>query len=218
LPARPPPAKAATASSPRVERKRARTRGALLGAARQLLSTRPAEGVNVDEIVELADVAKGTFYNYFTDKDALVREVEESARAELEQRISATNIDVTDPARRVARAFAAMLDWALAEPDKARTLVRMTPHFADPDAPTNAGVRSDVHAGVKAGRFAGVTDEAGVVLVLSVISGGVNRALDLVQKRKVRALGESLAEALLVALGLSRDDAAALAKDAMAAL
>lgn len=213
-----PRAKVAAASSPRVERKRARTRGALLDAAQQLLSTRPAEAVNVDEIVELADVAKGTFYNYFADKDALVREVEESARVELERRIAETNTEVTDPARRVARAFAAMLAWSLAKPVKARTLLRMTPHFADPDAPINSGVRRDVHTGVEAGRFAGVTDEAGVVLVLSVMTGGVNRALDLVQKRKVRALGENLAEALLVALGLSRDAAAALAKEAMAAL
>jgi hypothetical protein len=54
------------------------------------------------------------------------------------------------------------------------------------------------------------------VLSLSVISGGANRALDLVHTRKVRALGENLAEALLVALGVERDDAAALAKAAMA--
>ena len=206
------------ASSPRVERRRARTREALLSAAQQLLSTRPAEAVNVDEIAELADVAKGTFYNYFADKDALVREVEESARAELERRIAETNLDIADPAERMARAFAAMLNWSLADPTKARTVLRMAPHFADPDQPINAGVRRDIHTGVTDGRFAGVTDEAGVVLALSVISGGANRALDLVQTRKVRALGENLAEALLVALGVKRDDAAALAKAAMAAV
>jgi len=206
------------ASSPRVERRRARTREALLSAAQQLLSTRPAEAVNVDEIAELADVAKGTFYNYFADKDALVREVEESARAELERRIAETNLDIADPAERMARAFAAMLNWSLADPTKARTVLRMAPHFADPDQPINAGVRRDIHTGVADGRFAGVTDEAGVVLALSVISGGANRALDIVQTRKVRALGENLAEALLVALGVKRDDAAVLAKAAMASV
>ena len=204
------------AASPRVERRRARTREALLNAAQQLLSTRPAEAVNVDEIAELADVAKGTFYNYFADKDALVREVEESVRAELEQRIAETNDGIEDSADRVARAFAAMLNWSLADPIKARTLLRMTPHFADPDAPSNSGVRRDVHAGVADGRFSGITDEAGVVLVLSVMTGGVNRSLDLVHKRKVRSLGESLAEALLIAMGLQRSDAAACAARAMA--
>jgi hypothetical protein len=59
-------------------------------------------------------------------------------------------------------------------------------------------------------------DEAGVVLVLSVMTGGVNRALDVVQKKKVRMLGEFLAEALLIALGLQRGEAAAAAARAMA--
>ncbi|QUD90215.1 TetR/AcrR family transcriptional regulator [Phenylobacterium montanum] len=187
-----------------------------MSAAEQLLSVRPAEAVNVDEIAALADVAKGTFYNYFTDKDALVREVEEAVREELEQRIAQTNDGIEDCAERVARAFAAMLNWALADPTKARTLLRMTPHFADPNAPSNSGVRGDVHAGVAAGRFTGIADEAGIVLVLSVLTGGVNRALDLVQKKKVRVLGESLAQALLVALGLPRGDAEAVASRAMA--
>jgi AcrR family transcriptional regulator len=204
------------AASPRVERRRARTREALLNAAQQLLSTRPAEAVNIDEIAELADVAKGTFYNYFADKDALVREVEESVRAELEQRIAAMNDGVEDSAERAARAFAAMLNWSLADPIKARTLLRMTPHFADPDAPSNSGVVRDVRAGLAEGRFTGITDEAGVVLMLSVLTGGVNRALDLVQGKKVRLLGESLAKALLVALGLQHSDAEAVATRAMA--
>ena len=206
------------AASPRVERKRARTRGDLLSAAHQLLSTRPAEAVNVDEIAELADVAKGTFYNYFADKDALVREVADAVRAELEQRVAETNAGVEDSADRVARAFAAMLNWSLGDPAKARTLLRMTPHFADPDAPSNSGVRRDVHAGVADGRFTGITDEAGVVLVLSVLTGGVSRALDIVQTKKVRVLGESLAKALLVALGLQHSDAAAVAARSMALL
>lgn len=186
-----------------------------MNAAQELLSTRSAEAVNVDEIAELADVAKGTFYNYFDDKDALIREVEDSVRVELERRIAETNADVVDPAARVARAFAAMLVWSLEDPTKSRTLLRMSPRFADPDSPINAGVRRDVHTGVADARFTNITDEAGVVLVLSVLSGGVNRALDVVKKAKVRLLGENLAEALLVALGLSRTDAAEVAMAAM---
>ena len=33
------------------------------------------DALSVDEIVERADVARGTFYNYFADKDALEREL-----------------------------------------------------------------------------------------------------------------------------------------------
>ena len=199
----------------RVERRRARTREALLNAAERLLATRPVETVYVDEIAELADVAKGTFYNYFTDKDALVREVEDAVRSELERRIAETNAEISDPAERVARAFAALLSLSLEDATRARNLVRRTPRFADPDAPINAGVKRDVHAGIADGRFQGVTDEAGVVIVLAIMSGGVHRALDLKHRKKVRVLGEGLAEALLVALGLQRADAAEVARRAM---
>lgn len=214
----PPSDPSASGRSPRMERRRARTREALLSAAHSLLATRPAEAVNVDEIVELADLAKGTFYNYFADKDALVRELEQSARKDLENLIARTNAGQSDAAARVSQAFASALIWALADPMRARTLMRMTPHFADPEAPINAGVRRDIRDGTAAGRFQGTTNEAGVVLVLSVISGGVNRALDLEQPKKVRALGESLSTALLVALGLEREEAAALSQRAMIAL
>ncbi|MDX3899726.1 MAG: helix-turn-helix domain-containing protein [Sphingobium sp.] len=201
-----------------MERKRARTRDSLIAAAQQLLAVRSPDAVNVDEIVEIADVAKGTFYNYFNDKDALIREVEAVARALIEQIITAANEDVTDAATRVARAFAAGLGWAVTHQEQARMLMRMTPHFTDPDAAINAGVRRDVHDGLTSERFKSVTEEAGVVLVLSVMHGGLNRALDLEQRGKVRQFGAPLSEALLVGLGLERAEAEKLAGEAMADL
>lgn len=201
-----------------MERRRARTRDALLAAAQQLLSMRPAEGVNIDEIVEIADVAKGTFYNYFVDKEAIVREVEEAARTHLEALIAQTNAGVADAGVRMARAFCAALGFALSDPHRAMTLLRISPHATDPDTPINMGVRRDVRSGLDSGRFKFVTEEAGVVLALSVIQGGVSRTLDLQEAHKVEALGESLGASLLVALGIERDEAMAIVKEAMAPL
>jgi AcrR family transcriptional regulator len=188
----------------------------LLNAAQHLLSTRGADAVNVDEIADSADVSKGTFYNYFVDKESLIREVEEAVRAEIEQLIARGNAGVTDPAKRVAGAFASLLSWSQSDPIKARMLVRSTPHLTDPGAPMNVGVRADLHAGAAAGQFTNITDEAGIVLVLGVMSAGVNRALDIADQTRVRDLGENLAEALLVALGVARKQAATVARHAMA--
>ena len=55
----------------RVEQKRARVRTALLAAARQVLTTRGYREATITEIVQLADVAVGTFYLHFRDKDDL---------------------------------------------------------------------------------------------------------------------------------------------------
>ena len=51
------------------------TRQVLLDATQALLASRSMDALSVDEIVMRADVAKGTFYNHFSDKDALAREL-----------------------------------------------------------------------------------------------------------------------------------------------
>jgi AcrR family transcriptional regulator len=55
----------------RVGRKRARVRTALLTAARHVLTKRGYREATITEIVQLADVAAGTFYLHFRDKDDL---------------------------------------------------------------------------------------------------------------------------------------------------
>ena len=58
----------------RRERRKLATRQTLLDATQALLAKRSFDALSVDEIVQRADVARGTFYNYFADKDALERE------------------------------------------------------------------------------------------------------------------------------------------------
>jgi AcrR family transcriptional regulator len=58
--------------SGRRERRRAETQQRILNAAIQLFSTRGFLETTVEEITEAADVGKGTFFNYFPTKDALL--------------------------------------------------------------------------------------------------------------------------------------------------
>jgi AcrR family transcriptional regulator len=70
----------------RVGRKRARVRMALLAAARQVLTTRGYREATITEIVQLADVATGTFYLHFRDKEDLFSAlVQEEMRTIFEQ-------------------------------------------------------------------------------------------------------------------------------------
>jgi len=55
----------------RRDRRKLATRKAILDATQALLASRSMDALTVDEIAMQADVAKGTFYNYFPDKDAL---------------------------------------------------------------------------------------------------------------------------------------------------
>jgi AcrR family transcriptional regulator len=56
----------------RRERRRQETRERLFEAAVRLLSEREFEAVTVEAITEAADVGKGTFFNYFPNKEAVV--------------------------------------------------------------------------------------------------------------------------------------------------
>jgi AcrR family transcriptional regulator len=56
----------------RRERKKLETRQALLEASLALFREKGYQATTVEEITQRADVAKGTFFNYFASKDALL--------------------------------------------------------------------------------------------------------------------------------------------------
>src|SRR4029453_9390396 len=57
-----------TAAANRLDRRKARTRAALVAAARELLAPRDPAEVSIQEITDTADVGFGSFYNHFESK------------------------------------------------------------------------------------------------------------------------------------------------------
>ena len=84
--------------------RRAKTRPALIQAGVKLLAARPVDSLSIDEIVEAAKVAKGSFFYHFADKQSFAREISADVRIEVEATIAEVNRGVTDSAVRVARA------------------------------------------------------------------------------------------------------------------
>ncbi len=146
---------AADAVSQRLDgtRGRGRIRPALIAAGLRLLAERPIDSLSVDEIVETAGVAKGSFFYHFADKQAFAREIAAQVRAEVEATITAANRDIDDPARRVAQGIGRFVRFALAAPDKATIVVTADLRGADPDHALNAGLRADLEQGMQSGRF-----------------------------------------------------------------
>lgn len=62
----------AEASLSRVERRKARTNRRLLEVARRLFSEKGIYWAKIEDITELADQGKGTFYKYFDSKEAII--------------------------------------------------------------------------------------------------------------------------------------------------
>ncbi|MDD3836661.1 MAG: helix-turn-helix domain-containing protein [Phenylobacterium sp.] len=194
----------------RTDRRRARTRAALLRAGQALFAARSVDGVSIDDIVAAADVAKGSFYNHFPDKEALARAIGEEVRRAAEALAAEVGAGFDDPAERVARALCGFVRQAAAEPERARAMQRLFPAAAVPDAPMNAGVRADVAAGLEAGRFKGLGQEAAVLTAVGLVQAAVARAVG-PESAKPTRLAREMAFALLRGLGVNPDEAQVIA-------
>jgi AcrR family transcriptional regulator len=198
----------------RRERRKLETRQALLDATRSLLVSRSMDALSVDEIAMRADVGKGTFYNYFADKDALARELASYVRARVESDISRANEGVEDSAARIARAFCCVLRFFLNAPGEATAMMRLFPRATDPAAPMNSGVRSDVVAGLARGRIVAPSEDVAIACILGVFTAGANRASDLSPPR-ARTFARELGTILLHGLGLAHAQAARIMQQAV---
>jgi AcrR family transcriptional regulator len=207
-------AKKAPAQIGRRDRRKLATREALLNAANALLHSRSMDALSVDEIVEGADVARGTFYNYFPDKDALERALASRTRARIENEIARLNVGVKEPVQRIARAFCSVLRMGISAPQEATAMMRLFPRATDPAAPINSGVRRDAAEGMAQGRIVAASEDVVVAYVMGVFVTGVNRALDLPPER-VREFAQGLGTVLIHGLGIKRVEAERIARDAV---
>jgi AcrR family transcriptional regulator len=190
----------------RRERRKLATRQALIDATQALLAKRSFDALSVDEIVERADVARGTFYNYFGDKDVLERELASQVRVRVENEIARTNEGISDPAERIARGFCCIVRFFLGAREQAAAMARLFPHATDPAAPINSGVRGDVTEGLARGRIVASSEDVAVAYIVGLFMAGVNRALDL-PSGQVATFAGDLGAIMLRGLGLSRSQA-----------
>lgn len=208
----------AVAAGPEDTRRR-RTRQALLRAGEVLLATRPVDAIAVDEIVRQAGVAKGSFFNHFSDKSALAEAVATEVRLRMEQRVGAVNAGRADPEERLVRGVCAFVAYARAHPDEARAMLRSQDRPAPPDHPLNAGLRADLAAGLGAGRFVAPGLDPAILLVSGTCQILMSSVLD--TSRDAARDGPRVAETLalmLTGLGLAPERAVRRAREAVAEL
>lgn len=197
------------------DRRRARTRAALLQAGETLFAAQSVDAVSIDDIVAAADVAKGSFYNHFTDKDALAREIAVSVRAEAEAQVDLANAGVTDPAQRMARGQAVFVRYAARNRERARAMMRLHAGATLPNAPMNRGLRADIEAGLASGAFYGVTLETGLLMAMGMAMIAVTRVLEGQGTAPPDALSRDLTFGLLRGLGVAEDAARAVSAAAV---
>jgi AcrR family transcriptional regulator len=202
----------------RVDRRRARTRAALVQAGRTLLAHRDVEGLSVDEIVAAADVAKGSFYNHFADKDVFAREIGAVVRRQAEDAVERANAAIDDPALRLARALCVFVRFAIEHRDSAQVLWRLNSGATMADAPVNRGLREEVREISKAAPLVHPDLETGVLLVMGTIIISMRHALEERAVTPPSTVAAHMSAGMLRSLGLSPKRAQILADRAAQAI
>jgi AcrR family transcriptional regulator len=163
--------KAPTEHPNRLERRKARTRAALIRAAQTLI----AEGrtnVPILEITQAADVGMGSFYNHFETKEQLFEAAVEAVMDGYGQLLDNLTADIEDPAEVFACSFRLSGRLHRREPELSRVLLANALRLLRSGSGLAPRVRRDIGAAVDVGRFdvedldVAVTVTAGALIAL----------------------------------------------------
>jgi len=125
-----PPGTAAAAAKPTTARERSRmdTRQRLMDAWRELFVTHPQQNATISDIARKAEVAVGTFYCHFKDKESLTREVALDSYAKLVHELDRLEMGKTAaPAEWVRATVDAVVGFVERHPREFMFLSRLAP-------------------------------------------------------------------------------------------
>ena len=193
-------------------KKKERTRTKLLASAVDVIAEHGA-AFSVVDVVRVAGVSNGTFYNYFLDRDALVDAVVREVVGEFAT-ASAAAVEVADPAQRFATITALTFGHAEAWPKLARVLLQLEElqsGMEEDDDPLHH-LRLDLAAGAAEGRFTADATDAVIDLVTGTMFAAVRRIITRTESPSYRA---DVIVLMLNALGLEAAEAMRIAETAV---
>ena len=195
----------------RLDRRKARTRQALVDAAARLIAEGRGERASIQEITEAADIGFGSFYNHFVSKEELFQTASEEVLERWAQMIDAACAGLDDPAEVFATSLRISGRLAWTHPEIAAFITGAGLDLLD--APRGLAPRAlrDIRAGQAAGRFT-IPDAE---IALSAVAGGLLGLLRLHARNPERVTETSvdeLTEACLRFLGLPAAQARRLAR------
>jgi AcrR family transcriptional regulator len=203
---------ASTTGGPtRLDRRKARTRQALIDAAIRLIAEGRGERASIQEITEAADIGFGSFYNHFESKDQLFETASSEVLERWGQMIDRASAGIADPVEvfSISLRLSARLSWT--HPEVARYITGAGLDLLDAPGGLAPRAMRDIQAGQAAGQFCMADTE----VALSAVAGGLIGLLRLHQRHPERVEESSvdeLAEACLRLLGLPAAKARRLAR------
>lgn len=158
--------------------KRERTRQQLIDAAVRLFARQDAGATSLVDLAAEADVAHGTVYNYFRTREEMIEAVAVGVANELSEHVTALSAGITDPAHRVAVGVRTFVRRAVAVPDWARVVLRLTTFAPHLDEPLATNLLRDLRQGRREGCFRFASEAAALDLVIGSTLAATRTAVD----------------------------------------
>ncbi|HEY6692681.1 MAG TPA: helix-turn-helix domain-containing protein [Solirubrobacteraceae bacterium] len=142
----------------RRERTKAANRAAILTAARAVFADAGYDAVGVRDIIRRTDLASGTFYNYFPDKDAIFRALVEETGREARRRVRTARRSAASAEAFVEGGYRAFFEFIVEDPERFAFMRRnfdiLRTRFGDAVLPAGTGeLAEDLRAAIAAGHL-----------------------------------------------------------------
>lgn len=139
--------------------KSARTRARLMDAAVGVFARDGFEAASVNEIARAAEVANGTFYVHFKDKDDIVVAVAFRIAGDVARQLDEAMTHIDDAVERVSLATRQFVDLACSQPEWGWALMRAVRFLPDLHRQVVGYLRADLERGMRQGVFAARVDD-----------------------------------------------------------
>ncbi|MEV1170372.1 TetR/AcrR family transcriptional regulator [Nonomuraea sp. NPDC049784] len=193
----------ADAAPSRLERRKARTRAALIHAAQTFI----AEGktnVAILELTQAADVGMGSFYNHFSSKEELFHAAVEDALDRHGAVLDELTRGMDDPAEVFAYSFRLTGRLHRRHPQLSKVLLSVVLALSDRGLAPRA--RRDIQAGIQAGRFT-VRDPELALVMAAGAAICLGQLLHAQPHRDDAQASDQITEDLLRTFGIPADEA-----------
>ena len=190
-------------------RKRDRTRELLIRTAMQVFAEAGVAAASVQQIAARAGVANGTFYFHFRTKEEVLAAVAERLAVEHCERISQSQIGISEGAERMAIGNRRYIQLAVEAPEQARVLLSVLSVAPELMAKIARYPAADLRLGQRQGDFDVPDQRAALDLVAGTVREAMQRALAGPVRRTYPA---DIATMVLRALGVPKARAEAIAR------
>jgi AcrR family transcriptional regulator len=184
----------------RLERRKARTRAALVRSAQAFIA-RGKLNVPILDITQAADGGMGSFYNHFDSKEQLFQAAVEDALDTFGAALDRLTTDLDDPAQVFAQSFRLTGRLHRRHPELSKVLLHNGLELVGSDKGLAPRARRDIEAAARAGRFT-VRDPQLAMVTVAGAAMCLGRLLHEQPDRDDAAAADQVAEDLLRMLGV----------------